>query len=112
MIYVMLGGAIGAVTRWLLTKWLPSFWGTAFVNIVGSLIGGFLIRLSLHEQVQLLLLTGFLGAFTTFSSLQIEGFKLIEDGNFAKGIAYTFLTLITSIGMAGIGVGVAGFFAV
>ena len=89
LLFVMLGGAIGAGARHLTGKlmlgWLgPDYpWGTLTVNIVGGLLMGLLIgtlaRINAGEPWRLFLAVGVLGGYTTFSSfaLKIVWFSVI-----------------------------------
>ena len=89
---VALGGATGSVLRWLVTQWAQrltpasSFpWGTLTVNAVGSLAIGALMtlaaeRASLSPEMRMLLVTGVLGGFTTFSAYSYETLVLLKDG--------------------------------
>jgi CrcB protein len=94
LLLVAAGGALGSVARYLaslaVNRWAgaPFPWGTLFVNIAGS----FLIGLAMvwvmkageaRENVRLLLVTGVMGGFTTFSSFSWETWRLIEDGRVA-----------------------------
>lgn len=96
MAAVAAGGAIGAVSRWLLAssiqKWAGgSFpWGTFAVNALGSLLLGFLYvwlieRSTLGDIGRLAITVGFLGAFTTFSTYSLESVRLMQEG--ALGMA-------------------------
>ncbi len=85
---VMVGGAIGAVGRYVLdvaiTGRLRTDWpiGTMAVNVLGSLVLGLLVGAGVSawpEPVQLGLATGFLGALTTFSTWMYETFRLMEE---------------------------------
>lgn len=88
------GGALGSLTRWtvgmLVNRWFPaaSFpWATLVVNLAGSFLFGVVAALafpaqgSSRETLRLLLLTGFLGGFTTFSSFSYETLKLVQEGH-------------------------------
>ena len=90
-ILVGVGGFFGAVTRYLVdrrvTGWtggtLP--WGTFAINITGSFLVGLLFaliveRAALSAQLRAPLMIGFLGAYTTFSTLMLESWRMVEDG--------------------------------
>ena len=77
LLLISLGAVAGAIARWLLGLWLnPIFttfaFGTLIANWVGCLLIGIAMGLSLHDQQKLLIITGFLGSFTTFSSFSAE----------------------------------------
>lgn len=98
LITVALGGALGAMLRYLsvhaaLRLFGPGFpWGTLFVNVAGSLIMGFAAALILEKtgagRLYLFLMTGVLGGFTTFSAFSLDALYLIERGKFAASAAY------------------------
>lgn len=89
--WVAAGGALGAVARYGATmavnRVAPSAfpWGTLCVNMAGSFLIGLLMVWLIkagegREHYRLLLVTGVLGGFTTFSSFSWETWKLLEDG--------------------------------
>ncbi|NNJ09115.1 fluoride efflux transporter CrcB [Chloroflexales bacterium ZM16-3] len=99
MIAVALGAAVGANLRYLLSGWVAQQMGSTFpygtmlVNIVGCLVIGALLtlaatRITLSEPLRLLLVTGLLGGFTTFSSFGYEAFALIGEGNWVGAAIY------------------------
>ncbi|MCC2638886.1 MAG: camphor resistance protein CrcB [Moraxellaceae bacterium] len=98
LLLVALGGALGSAARYLaalaVNRWAqsPFPWGTLFVNIAGSFAIGLVMAWVLkggevRENMRLLLVTGVLGGFTTFSSFSWETWKLIEDGRLAFALA-------------------------
>ena len=108
---IALGGAVGAVARYwastgvygLLGRGFP--YGTLFVNVLGSLVMGLLYillleRMSVGPEVRGILLIGFLGAFTTFSTFSIETLNLIEQAAYAKAIVNTLVSLVACVGAA------------
>lgn len=94
---VGIGGAIGAMLRYYFSKkWNGGTFpfGTLFVNVTGSLLLGVLLGASVPEEWLLFAGTGLLGAFTTFSTFQMEGFgmvkgKLRKRYVFYQAISYT-----------------------
>ena len=98
-IYVAAGGVAGTLARfWLsgaIQRLAPANFplGTFAVNVTGSLLLGFLMKLALGSQVlgsegRAALGIGFCGAFTTFSTLAYESVTLIEDGRWASTLLY------------------------
>ncbi|MGB8022032.1 MAG: fluoride efflux transporter CrcB [Candidatus Nanopelagicales bacterium] len=91
LLLVMIGAAVGAPSRWLLDQRIQSShdsvfpWGTLTINVVGSLLLGFILgAVSLgHGSSELAALagTGFCGGFTTFSTFGYETIRLVEDGS-------------------------------
>jgi CrcB protein len=91
MLWVGLGGFIGANARYLLGAWIAARLGTTFpygtfvINVTGSFILGAIMGLLdghvLAPAVRLSLAIGFVGAYTTFSTFTYETLRLIEDGS-------------------------------
>tara|TARA_R110002074_G_scaffold348282_1_gene518671 strand:- start:4519 stop:4890 length:372 start_codon:yes stop_codon:yes gene_type:complete len=102
---VFLGGGLGSILRYWISKNLNSYYsnfylGTFIVNIIGCLLIGVLIGLSLkHNYITqnqtLLLATGFCGGFTTFSTFALEGNLLLKESS----ILYTSLYLGLSVAL-------------
>ena len=111
---VALGGVVGCVARYWLAgvvqrlgdHGFPS--GTLAVNIVGSLIIGIVMTLSLErglvdERVRILLTTGFCGGFTTMSTFSYETFALLQDGENLLAFANTGVTFAACLGAVWLG---------
>ncbi len=105
---VALGGALGALCRYGLCgliNWLykPQLTlGTIVVNLIGCFLMGLLVsllhnRFPVSDQVKLLILTGFLGAFTTFSTYTLESVSYIIDGKISLAIWNIAVSTIISI---------------
>ena len=93
---VGVGGAIGAVLRYLVGEWMPDGfpWGTLAVNLAGSLLLGILVGMSLSAEMGLLLGTGIMGAFTTMSAYSVDLIELFENSEYGPAIGYLLLTLL------------------
>ena len=109
--YVMVaaGGMIGALARYVLAGWVTRLNGSVFplgtfvVNISGSLLLGLLGTLMLEKVSvdpywRILITIGFLGSFTTFSTLQFESLQLMETG--MSGAAFINLFGSIALGLA------------
>ncbi len=91
---VAIGGAAGAVMRWLMASGVQKMaggafpWGTFAVNALGSFLLGFLFvwlieRSTANELIRLAITVGFMGAFTTFSTYSLESVRLLQEGAFS-----------------------------
>lgn len=104
--YVALGGIFGAIFRFLVSKRLNNAFGevfpvgTLFVNFTGSFFMGFFY--SIFEEVlfspyvRIFLLTGFLGAYTTFSTYAIETFNFLREKEYKEAFLNFILNNILS----------------
>lgn len=110
-----LGGALGVNARYWLGDWISRWassqfpWATFTINLTGSFaIGLFAIVLSRwlpHPHLRLLVIVGFLGGYTTFSSYVFESLSLIERGEFL--LAATYLAGSAIVGLVAVTLGVA-----
>ena len=109
------GGAVGALLRYWTAIAVHSRLGTAFpygtlaVNILGSLLMGFLYiwlieRMAAGPALRAFLLIGVLGAFTTFSTFSMETLNLMEAGHPGKALANVLVSVIVCVTAAGLGV--------
>jgi CrcB protein len=112
---VSLGGVLGANARYLVAVYVAERLGTAFpygtllINVSGSLVIGFFLtlaaeRFSVDPLWRLFFATGFLGAYTTFSSYTFEAAQLMRDG--AYGLAFLYLFGSVLAGMIGVFAGI------
>lgn len=114
---VLLGGALGSAARYLTVLWMaarlgPTFpWGTLTVNVAGSFLIGVIATLadergSIGPQARVLLVVGFLGGFTTFSSFSLETLRLAEG----QELLHALWNLLGNLALGGAAVvlGVAG----
>ena len=107
-IAIFLGGGFGALTRYLIIDQINKFgpnsfpYGTMLVNILGALLIGVIYyllmsKIIINEQLKVFITIGFLGGFTTFSSFNLDFFRLIETGNMFLAIMYALATFLTTI---------------
>ena len=107
---VAAGGALGAVARYGTVVLVGRFtghgfpWGTVAVNLAGSLVLGLLIGalahgLHLSQEMRGLLVIGFLGAFTTFSTYSLDAVTLIERGSWWPAFGYVAGSAVAGIAL-------------
>ena len=112
---VAVGGAFGAVARYLINVsplknlFQPFPFPTFFINITGSFLIGFLLilltdKFDTQDNLRLAIIVGFLGAFTTFSTFEMEIWSLIKDNQFLMAFLYLFLSVL--VGFIGVALGV------
>ena len=114
MLWVGLGGFLGANARYLLGLWVAGRFGTTFpygtfvINVTGSFIIGLIMGLLdahvLAPAVRLSLAIGFVGAYTTFSTFTYETLRLIENGSLLLAAANVVGSVI--VGMLAVVAGV------
>lgn len=115
LLLVGLGGGIGSMIRYLCQRWfgmMPGLQGiplgTFVVNIAGCLIIGILfglfIRQPMNESRYLLLITGFCGGFTTFSSFTLEGNEMLKNERF--GLFFLYMGASVILGLAATWLGI------
>lgn len=115
LLLVAVGGAAGALARYLIGGWIAgrmgiSFpWGTTFINVTGSFLLGLLgvlayERLLVPPETLTLLGVGFLGSYTTFSTWQYETFRLLENGSWPYGLVNLLVSPLLGLGGVLLGV--------
>ena len=107
-LWVAIGGAIGSVARFGVNLATPPLlgtdapWATLLVNVLGSLLMGFLAAFLAEKyadqpDLRLFLLTGVLGGFTTFSALSLDVFNLVQRGESSTAVIYAAASVVLSI---------------
>ena len=112
---VAAGGIVGCLLRWLAGLWLNARWsgfplGTLFVNCVGGLLIGaalYWFERSPNETLRLLIVTGVLGGFTTFSSFSVESLIMLQRGELLLALTHTLAHVLGALACAAIGFRVA-----
>lgn len=104
ILLIGIGGFIGAIARYGMAVWVGQRWGrsfplgTFFINVSGSFLIGLLMTLMAERTIEnpqwrLLLVVGFLGAYTTFSTFEYETGGLLRDGEWL----YAGLNVVLSV---------------
>ncbi|MDD3435536.1 MAG: fluoride efflux transporter CrcB [Candidatus Gastranaerophilales bacterium] len=114
IIAIFIGGGLGSLLRYGVAVLLKSYSfnfpvATLTVNVIGSLILGFIIALfwdkaSMHDGIKLAITVGFCGGLTTFSTFSWETFDLIKNGEFLLAFFYAIISVLICIFAVSIGV--------
>lgn len=117
LVLLALAGGIGAASRFVLDGLirrrartaLP--WATIFINVSGSLLLGFIAGLVMRgnapESLQMILGTGFLGGYTTFSTASLETIRLVQSGRTGLALLNGIGSMVASVAAAALGVWIA-----
>ena len=110
LVAIALGGALGAPARYEVAQLVPvtpgSFpWATFWTNISGAFVLAVFLtvvveRLPPARLLRAFIAVGFLGAYTTFSTLAVETATLVKDGDAALGVGYTVASVSVGLVMA------------
>ena len=112
LLLVMIGGFFGAISRFALGEWIQTSngfpLGTLFINLIGCFFLGWFLtfirqKKKFRPEFTLLIGTGFVGSFTTFSTLSVETVELFEDGRFLIGVLYIFVSIAGGLLMSRLG---------
>jgi CrcB protein len=102
---VAIGGALGSIARYALSTWIFDVsshkfpYATLAVNVLGSFVMGILFviiveKAALPAEMRSLLMIGFLGAFTTFSTFSLDALGLWQNGHIFMSLVYMLATVI------------------
>ena len=116
LLFLAVGGAFGAVSRYLVQGWVQDLaggrfpWGTFAVNISGSFVLGLIFALAMDRaivspEIRIPLMIGFIGSYTTFSTLMLESWVLVEEGDLVRMFANLAGSVV--IGMMAVVAGLA-----
>jgi CrcB protein len=111
---VALGGALGAPARYEVIRLLPLAahgfpWATFWTNVSGSFALGLFLTVVVRRYpapvyLRAFVATGFLGAFTTFSTFAVEADLLVKDGRAGMALTYVALSLVAGVAAAAVGI--------
>jgi CrcB protein len=118
LVYIGLGGFAGAIARYALDGWVADRLGAAFpfgtllVNLSGALLIGLLFALMIERGVLSAdlrgpLMIGLIGSYTTFSTLALESWRLVEDGAWLLAVANLGGSMLLGVAavLAGLAIG-------
>jgi len=104
---VVVGGGLGALTRYELGGWIQNAagagfpWGTLVINVTGSLLLALLYvtleGVRARPEWRAFLGVGFCGGYTTFSTFSYEAFRLLEDGQWNRALVYMIGSLLLAL---------------
>ncbi len=110
LLWIGIGGALGSILRFLLQSRMRAEFpgnfplGTLGVNLIGSLLIGFLagwfLNVAAPGHLKVFLMVGILGGFTTFSSFALENLTLIQGGHLKASLVYLLVSNTLGIGLA------------
>jgi CrcB protein len=118
VLLVFVGGGLGSAARFVVATWMlaafgPAFpWGTLTVNVVGCFLLGIVVQVGLTTELlsadaRLLLATGVMGGFTTYSTFNYETLGYIQEGNASMAALYVASTGVSCLVAGVLGVTVA-----
>lgn len=118
LFWIGIAGGLGSITRYLTSGLALRFFGMAYpygtlsVNVLGSFLMGLIVEFSLASSsisptLRLVLTTGFLGGFTTYSSFNQETIQQIQSGDYQKAFLYIMMTLVFCLAAGYLGWGLA-----
>jgi len=118
LVLISLGGAVGTAARYLLSAWLlrtlgPAFpYGTLAVNVIGSFLLGVIMQAGLDTTVlsptaRVVLGTGVMGGFTTYSTFNYETLQYLQEGAWAMASLNVATTLLVCLAAGALGGAVA-----
>ena len=96
LIFVFLGSGLGGACRWLISNWMNGSYpvGTLCVNVVGCFLLGLLTKAAPgNEHLRLLLMAGFCGGFTTYSTFINENLGMMRSHELLLSLGYTVASL-------------------
>jgi CrcB protein len=120
IVVISVGAALGAVSRWFLALGLNTVWAAMPLGtLAANLVGGYLVGLAssffaangnLPIEFRLLVVTGFLGGLTTFSTFSAEVVEILQSGAYVRAFLTIGLHLLGSLALTILGMASYGWF--
>lgn len=119
LILIFFAGGFGALCRYAVGRGISAYAGTTSfplatfsVNVLGSFAMGYLSwylvhRLSVSKDIQVAILAGLLGGFTTFSAFSLELVRYIETGAYLDAVIYILFSVVICVAMCALGLYIA-----
>jgi len=112
--YIALGSALGGMVRYLLGGFIQRLAGGTFplgtlvINVTGSFLLGFILKLALESslvsvELRAFLTIGFCGGYTTFSTYSFEVARMLEDGDYRRAALYAVLSVLLALAATFVG---------
>lgn len=107
-IWVFVGGGLGSMLRYFISSFMSKYnydfpWATLTANFFATIILGYFLALSisgdLSELKKAMIMTGFCGGFSTFSTFSVENFQMVQQGQYG----YAVINILASVGICLIG---------
>lgn len=107
LLLIFIGGGVGSLARYGISKWMnPPVggfpWGTLTANALACLVLGIMAVLisqksGISKELQAMVLIGFCGGFSTFSTFSMETLRMIQNGQWIMAISYVTVSLISCL---------------